>query len=362
MIFRSLLFRYLVKGNTMLLLPTLAVGIGLYVLTDLFERLDHFMEANAGIGLVATYFLYKLPLVISQILPVIFLLSAVIQLCIMARSREMIALQAGGISLATPACILIICGLAWSAVQLGFSEVLGVMGERESNRIWQEEIRKRDLSSAVFENIWFADGQWMVSLGTLRPDNSGENFTAYEITDDRLELRRIVSARRYQGRVSRWELFDVKEMEPTAFRSAKSPSLVLPLNQDPATFRMFYKSSKPQQLPLWQLGRTIKRLSASGSNVESLKTTGHTKLAYAASLVIMALIAVALVSWTDNIYLATPLALVCTFLYYAVFTLGTALGQRGVLPPVPAAWGANIIALLLACLRLAPLYLRRSAR
>ncbi len=362
MIFRSLLFRYLVKGNITLLLPTLAVGIGLYVLTDLFERLDHFMEAGASIGLVATYFLYKMPLVISQILPVIFLLSAVIQLCIMARNREMIALQAGGISLGTPACILIICGIAWGVVQLGFSEVLGVAGERESNRIWREEIRKRDLASAVFENIWFADGQWMVSLGTLRPDNSGENFTAYEITDDRLELRRIISAKHYRGKVRHWELFEVKEIEPSAFRSANLPFFALSLNQDPATFRLFYKSSKPQQLPLRQLGMAIQQLSASGSNVEALKTTWHTKIAYAASLMIMAMIAVALVSWTDNIYLATPLALVCTFLYYAAFMLGTALGQRGVLPPPAAAWGANIIALLLAVIRLAPLYLRRSAR
>ena len=46
-------------------------------------------------GMVLTYFVVKMPLVISQILPVIFLLSTVIQLCIMARSRELTALQAG---------------------------------------------------------------------------------------------------------------------------------------------------------------------------------------------------------------------------------------------------------------------------
>ena len=84
----SLLFRYLTKNNAMILLPTLAVGIGLYVLTDLFERLDNFIEAGLSVGMVLTYFVVKMPLVISQILPVIFLLSTVIQLCIMARSRE----------------------------------------------------------------------------------------------------------------------------------------------------------------------------------------------------------------------------------------------------------------------------------
>ena len=48
----SLLFRYLTKNNAMILLPTLAVGIGLYVLTDLFERLDNFIEAGLSVGMV----------------------------------------------------------------------------------------------------------------------------------------------------------------------------------------------------------------------------------------------------------------------------------------------------------------------
>ena len=108
----SLLFRYLTKNNAMILLPTLAVGIGLYVLTDLFERLDNFIEAGLSVGMVLTYFIVKMPLVISQILPVIFLLSAVIQLCIMARSRELTALQAGGISLGVVANSMILCP-AW---------------------------------------------------------------------------------------------------------------------------------------------------------------------------------------------------------------------------------------------------------
>ena len=128
----SLLFRYLVKHNAFILLPTLAVGIGLYVLTDLFERLDNFIEAGLSAGMVATYFIVKMPLVISQILPVIFLLSTVIQLCIMYRSRELTALEAGGISLGVVGRSLLLCGLFWAGMQLCFSEYIGVAGERES--------------------------------------------------------------------------------------------------------------------------------------------------------------------------------------------------------------------------------------
>ncbi|HIU17760.1 MAG TPA: LptF/LptG family permease [Candidatus Avidesulfovibrio excrementigallinarum] len=351
----SLLFRYLFRANIMLMMITLAVGIGLYLLTDLFERLDNFMGAGLTAKMVAIYFLYKIPLVVSQILPVIFLLAVVIQLCIMARSRELVALQAGGISMGTIAALLILCGMIWSAVELGFSEVLGVMGERESKRIWVEEVRKRDLASAVFTDVWFSDGQWIVTLKTLRPGNDGEGFAGFELTGDGLSMKRMIRAERFAGRAGSWTLNNVTEYVPDEYVTRTLPSMELPLRQDPTTFRMFSNDSTPQQLPIWQLGEAIDRLSSSGSNVEALRTAWHMKLAYAVSIVAMAMIGVALVSWNSNIYMATALALVCTFLYYAVFTMGSALGQRGILPPAVAAWGANALAVTLAGLRLAPL-------
>ena len=334
----SLLFRYLTKNNAMILLPTLAVGIGLYVLTDLFERLDNFIEAGLSVGMVLTYFVVKMPLVISQILPVIFLLSTVIQLCIMARSRELTALQAGGISLGVVANSMILCGIFWGGVQLGFSEYLGVAGERESARIWQEEVRKKNLAATVLKDVWFTDGDWIVSLGTLDPQAHGTGFSGYELSDDGLSIKRIVQASTFTAEPNHWALQDVRVYTPDTFTQEQEPDFVLPLRQ---------------------LGDAISQLKSSGSNVEALRTAWHAKLAYAASILVMAFVATAIVSWKDNIYIAVTVALLCTFLYFAVYTLGTTLGQRGILHPFLAAWTANLIALFFAFWRLIPLLLRR---
>ena len=355
----SLLFRYLTRNNAFILLPTLGVGIGLYVLTDLFERLDNFIEAGLSAGMVLTYFVVKTPLVISQILPVIFLLSTVIQLCLMARNRELTALQAGGISLGVVANSMILCGVFWSCVQLGFSEYLGVAGDRESARIWQEEVRKKNLAATVLHDVWFADGDWIVSLKTLDPKAQGTGFSGYELSEDGLGIERIVQASSFSAAPDHWVLRDVRVYTPAAFSQVVQPELILPLAQDPETFRLVSTTTKPQQLPLWQLGEAIEQLRSSGSNVESLRTAWHAKIAYAASILVMAFVATAIVSWKDNIYIAVTLALVVTFLYYAVYTLGTTLGQRGLIPPFAGAWSANIIAAAIALWRLLPLLLRR---
>lgn len=348
----TLLFRYLVRNNAFLLLPTLGVGIGLYLLTDLFERLDNFVEAGVPVNMVLFYFAVKTPLVISQILPVIFLLSTVIQLCLMARSRELMALQAGGISLGVVARSMLLCGIFWGAVQLTFSEYLGVAGERESARIWQEEVRKRNLAATVLHNQWFADGQWIVSLATLAPDNSGTGFTGYKLSADGLHIENLVQAPSYTATAGRWTLRQAVVDTPAAYAKRTENELVLPLSQDPATFRLVRGGAKPTQLPIWLLGSAIEQLRASGSNVESLRTAWHAKIAYAASIFVMAVVATAIVSWRDNIYIAVTLALVCTFLYYAAYTLGTTMGERGFVSPVIGAWGANIIAMTLAVWRL----------
>ena len=334
-------------------------SIGLYVLTDLFERLDNFIEAGLSVGMVLTYFVVKMPLVISQILPVIFLLSTVIQLCIMARSRELTALQAGGISLGVVANSMILCGIFWGGVQLGFSEYLGVAGERESARIWQEEVRKKNLAATVLKDVWFTDGDWIVSLGTLDPQAHGTGFSGYELSDDGLSIKRIVQASTFTAEPSHWALQNVRVYTPDTFTQEQEPDFVLPLRQDPETFRLVSTGTKPQQLPLWQLGDAISQLKSSGSNVEALRTAWHAKLAYAASILVMAFVATAIVSWKDNIYIAVTVALLCTFLYFAVYTLGTTLGQRGILHPFLAAWTANLIALFFAFWRLIPLLLRR---
>lgn len=348
----TLLFRYLVRNNALILLPTLGVGIGMYLLTDLFERLENFIEAGVSAKMAIIYFVVKIPLVISQILPVIFLLSTVIQLCLMARNRELTALQTGGISLGVVARSMLICGLFWSCTQLAFSEYLGVAGERESLRIWQEEVHKKNLVAAVLHNQWFSNGQWIVSLGQLRPDNTGVGFSGYELSADGKHLERLVFAPNFSASPGRWVLKEASTAKPAVHMSSFDAELVLPLEQDPATFRLVQHGEKPSKLPIWLLNDAIEQLQSSGSNVEALRTALYAKLAYAASIFIMALVATAIVSWQNNIYIAVALSLVCTFLYYAIYTLGSTMGERGIVDPFLATWACNGIAFLCALWRL----------
>lgn len=350
----SLLFRYLFRNNLMLILPTLGIGTGLYILSDLFDRLDNFLEVGLDFKTAVWYFVAKSPLIISQILPAVFLLATLAQLCLMSRSRELVALQAGGVSLGSVARGLVICGLVWGTLQLGFSQVLGIAGEQEALRIWNEQVRGRAAATATLSNIWFIDGAYVVHLATVTPaQGTGTGFAAYQLAADGLSMERVIRAQSFTADEHGWILSDITEFDPSGYLSSSQPTLTLPLRQEVRAFLVTAPGNDPSRLPLWQLGDAIERLSASGSNVEGMRTTWHMKLAYAASLVVMAVVAAAMVTWRDNIYLCTGLALVLTFLFYTLFTIGGTLGQKGIVAPPVAAWGSNALFFSIAAARLA---------
>ncbi len=350
----SLLSRYLFRNNLTLILPTLAIGTGLYILSDLFDRLDDFLEAGVGFGVAAWYFVAKTPLIISQILPAVFLLATLAQLCLMSRGRELIALQAGGISMGRVARNLVFCGVVWAVVQLGFSQVLGVSGEVEAARIWSEDVRGKTEATATLRNVWFTDGPYVVNLAEVVPaKETGTGLAAYELSADGLTIAQVIRAASFTAGDEDWELRDVTIFDPTGYLSSHEDALSLHLRQDVQAFLVTARHADPSRLPLWQLGDAIDRLSASGSNVEGVRTAWHMKLAYATSLVIMAVVAAAVVTWRDNIYLCIGLALVITFLFYTMFTVGGTLGQKGIVTPPLAAWGANGLIGGIALIRLA---------
>ncbi len=340
----SLLTRYLLRQNLFLMFTVLAVGIGLYLLSDLFDRLDDFLEAGLGLKVVLTYFLVKTPLIISQILPAVFLLACILQLCLMARSRELIALQAGGISFARLARFFITYGLIWAVAQLAFSQFLGVRGEDMASRIWREQVRKKSTEDAVLRSVWFTEEQYIVHLGTVQPGHGqGTDATVYELDDQGLSILQVLQADRFTAQKGQWLFESVRILDPGMFTTGRTEYVSLPLQQDVAAFKVIDPRMDLQKLPVWSLWGAIRQLRASGSNVEALWTALHMKIAYAASVVVMGLIGLMLATWKDNLYICLGVGLLLTFGYYALFTVGGSLGEKGMVFPFVAAWGADVL-------------------
>lgn len=349
----KLLHRYLLRQNLALLLSCLGLGVGIYLLADLFDRLDDFLEAGVRGGVIATYFIVKLPLIISQIMPAVLLLALLLQLGMMVKSRELVALQAGGVAFSRLARFFIVYSLLLCFVQLGFSQLVGVYGEQTAGRIWKEEVRKTQMDRRVLQNVWFKEGRHVVKLDRTIPSRqTGEGITVYVLTEGRMEWEHIIRAQGFEGSTSGWTLHKAEVLDPAGFVIEQVETLHLPLTQDLTAFVAFDPHRDPTQLPLWQLGKVIRELGASGSNVEGLRTVWHMKVSYAFSLLVMGLLALALTTLCGNLYLNVVLGLLLSFAYYGLTMVCISMGQKGFLPPFVAAWSGNIVFCCAAVARL----------
>ncbi len=346
----TLLSRYILRQNLFLLFLLCGVGLGVYVFIDLFDRLDDFLEAGVGLGVIAAYYAYRLPFILAQIFPAVFLLALLVQLGLMLRNRELLALEACSVSLGRVCNTILGYALILCAVQFLFSEGLGAGGHKAAERIWTEEVRNRQASSRRLTDIWFREGNQIVHMAGVTPaEKTGTNLTVYVFDPQNGGVvQEVIRARNFNATEKGWALQAVTKIDPKAFSSVEVEAMLLDLRTDVQSFLVIDPKAKLESLPFWQLGREIDRLQESGSNIERLLTAWHMKIAYAFAVLIMALVGLALVTLFGSLYAVVPLGLLITFCYHGVFVLCVSAGEKGLIPPVLAAWAANIFFALLS--------------
>lgn len=345
----TLLNRYLLRRNLFLLLILLGIGTGIYILSELFQRIDVFLDAGQGVGMISLYFLVKLPIILSRILPAVFLLGLVLQFSFMHRSRETIALEAGGVPPSSRLRFVLFYGLFWAVAQFAFSQVLGVMGERYSTDIWQNEVKKREADYYVINSLWFTKGPYVISLQKAWPNaERAEGVTIYELTSDGLGIERTFRAEKAETGRRDWTLTNVGVISPANFSYARHDKLTVPIMQDLNTFKTFEPKSSPAESTLGDLYTNIRLLEEAGTNVELLRTELHGRFAYSASLVVMGLLGLVITMRTKNLYVAMLASLLCTFFYFATSSFFTAQAEKGSVPPPLGAWIADLIFFTLA--------------
>lgn len=348
----KLLTKYIIKSHTRLLLMTLAIGICIYILIDLIEKADIFMGSRKPLMYALEYYALKLPFIISQTLPSIFLLSSVIFLSLMVSSREAVALQAGGVSIYEITKNLVGLGIFWALAQFVLSQMVMYATEQKAYTLWRYEVRERVFVENSIENLWFFDSGYIVHIGQLYERGYGENLVAYKVNEEMQTVEEIVRAQNFTAYNDVWTLENAHFYYPEKFREDQKEQFILPINQSVHFYFISNQEEKTERLSFFLLGEAIKRLRDSGSNIENMQTIWHSKITYSVMVAVFAVLAVAIVSYNANIYIAVMLAVVVSFLSYVLSSFGLFLGQSGKVPPVFGAWFPSVLLLVLGYMKI----------
>src|SRR4029077_12477531 len=115
--------------------------ITIFVVVDIFEKIDVFLDHQAAPLLVARFYIYRAPEVIVQVLPVALLLATFLALGQLNKFGALTAMRSTGISLLR--ILRPVCGVAVAAVvvSLLLGEFVVPLANRERDQIYDQRIQ-----------------------------------------------------------------------------------------------------------------------------------------------------------------------------------------------------------------------------
>ncbi len=323
--------------------------VGFIHLFDAFEKIDTFIDHNASLLQVARYYLYATPYNALLIAPIAALLATFLTVGGMTRFREIITIQAAGISVYRIFAPLYILGMLFSLGSFGFGEFVMPEANRRAREIIDGEIKGRTLRNLGSRTNVTYLGQhnrlYLIRRYDI-PRQSMIDPTLQEFEGERLKRR--VDARKAVFSETGWAFTDGVERRFGGDREEAIPfdSLFVELPEVPADFAR--EEVRPDEMSYPELARYTERVRQSGSSAEVYETDLRLRTAFPFATMVVILIASALAVQIrrGGIAIGFGFTLLITFVYWCGIRAGQVLGHSGTLPPLVAAWIVNIIFLV----------------
>lgn len=320
----------------------------LYMIVDFFERIRMFLSNNATLGQIVSYHLYTVPGIVAMMLPACVLLAALITFGLLSRNQEIVAMKANGISLYRIALPVMAFAIVACAVNFLLNEFVTPAANRRAEYIKYVEVQKKKEWGAFKENqIWYKSHNAIYNFKLVAPtENSIQGVTILYL-DAGFGLVSRIDAREARWTGERWELRDVLR---TTFAGRDFPSIerlpALPvaIPEKPEDLRAVQKSA--DQMGFRELRDYIRKLRQEGYDATRYETDLHGKIAFVFVSLILALIGVAFPMRSERsggIAQGIGIGVIIGFSYWIVFAFSLSLGRSGTLPPLAAAWAANVI-------------------
>ena len=340
--------RYLVREYVTFMGIGLAVAAALFIVIDLLKTLDKYLRVKPPLVYILEHFAYRLPAALHDGLPVVMLVATIFLFLTLSRYHELTALKAAGVSLYRVSAPVLGVGLVVAIGAGLFQELaLPVLNERgdEVDRVKIRGQAPRHLQSR--QRLWVRSADtrfYRVEL--LNPGtNDLYGVTILEL-DREFRLTGRLDARRAHWTAGGWELSDgaYREIGPEGkVQTVPFGWTALDLKEE---LEDFLRIQKPvSTMSFWELRDYIGQLEAAGFQIRKYLVELYSKLSFPLVNLVMVLVAIpfALQSPRGGRLFGIGLAIVIMAGYLVVHYVALAFARADLLPPLIAAWTANVI-------------------
>lgn len=344
----AIIARYIIKEICKYFAIILIVVLGIYLTVDFIEKVDNFMEVGVPVSRAFLYLAYKLPLIVVQMTPLGVLLAVLITFGIMGKNNELVALRSGGISLASLAGPIFRCGVGATIFMILLAEGVAPLMTDRANHIWLEEVRKENLTTTKRKDIWLKGEQLILHISVYNSKTAIAKGITVNRFDREFRLVERVDAKRGRYDKDKWRLEDgiVQKYDPDSGKTTVKPFSSYRTSLSFTPDSLSQATPRAEEMSFMQLYHYIKRVEAEGYDAGQYRVDLHTKIAFPFLCIIMSLMGAGLAARgkiREGLAISITYGIGIAFFYWIVFSFCVSLGYAGMLPPLIAAWGVNII-------------------
>ncbi|HVR41083.1 MAG TPA: LPS export ABC transporter permease LptG, partial [Thermoanaerobaculia bacterium] len=347
--FPNILDRYILREFLKVLGMVLISAIALFTILDYTDLAKDIRANNISASTLLTYYRFQIFYILHWTLPISVLVSTLVAFGILAKNNEITAIKSGGVSLYRTALpIVVVAGVIALLAYFMLDFVLPYSSQR-SDRLRRQIEGRPSVAAQSQQKLWFlGKGRYVINfLAYDRATKTLSQVQVFEFHPTSFHLARRVYAQRarWDGKTWVFENGWVKSFPdkgPSTFTPIVTP-IALQYSETPEDFATEVKA--PDQMTFAQLRRYVETIRSAGYAAEELSVKLYTKTSWPAISVVMVLIALPFafkIGKRGALY-GFGIALVLGIVYWMVFAIFSKFGEVGNLPPLIAAWSANIL-------------------
>jgi lipopolysaccharide export system permease protein len=326
----------------------LAGFIMVFLLVEMTDKMKLYFQHNPSGWLMAKYFLVKLPGYLFFAIPLSILMGGMLSLMMMARNSEIIAMQANGIDALSVARPMLVIGSVASLVMFMVNETVIPWSNSESEHIQRVIEGKADTPFFKRDQIWIRSPDSITHIGRFDKAQKTLEHVSIIRWDRNYDFTERIFADKAKWWGNQWIFYGINRTIRSSdgqFRVDTLPSASVRLKQSPADFDRVEKVAK--EMNLTQLGAYIDKLNEEGQAPTRYVVDWHDKISFPLVCLIMSALSVPFAVRVNprggGVAVGLALSLLVAFSYWIVHSMFIALGHGGYIPPIMAAWAANLI-------------------
>jgi len=328
---------------------SLSIGafLGLYLIVDLFERMGMLMKYQASFSHALLYFLYKIPLILFQVIPVAVLLGTLLTLGILCRNNEITALKAGGVSLSRIVLPFFIIGTLVSGFSFFLNEFVVPYTNRKLKITEEIKIKRRKALATFKQNkICLRSNDAIYNIDFFLPKNNLLQGISILRFDGDFRLIQRIDAKRAQWKEGGWnfEQGTIRDFSGSVIRMENFSEREIPFYQTPKDFKLVQR--KAEEMSYGELRKYLRKLKEEGFDTDPYLVDLQAKISFPLINLIVVLIGIPFALRTGRragFALSFGLCILIGFSYWIIFAFSLSLGHSGTLHPLIAAWMADIL-------------------